>query len=526
MSPPPPIQQSPLQWTKSQRGRIWERDLDECEMFYRAVIRNGSGCHPVTACASFAITSRSDSGSGGVITHEKEVQNALQRAWIMLRYEHPTLRSRVEHYKERKENERLKRVYEPFASSEGETSWVGTTFKVIDVDCDDVDGLNWFNEHASSAFEMPTVFLLRSKKKETEVGRTTAGTVFLRCPHDITDGVGVLQLLDQLFEHAARAFEEGGKYSLPEWGNEHERLSPCLRVAAGIPDRLSEAQFDRFQQVQTRNGSIYNHPALLGLPSSSSASSRTHPRIQRLAICVSRSLTEKVLLSCKAIAPGVSVTHVFMAALASALAELQLRKEEPYPVRYVNHSMINLRPYCREPYNRPDHAAATYHTISAQALMVDVTVPSSGSNSEDVVNLSELAVKVRDFYNSIRPVVSSKEPQEQVLLAPFTFKGFTPLAGSDPHAASDPPFCPVALSSIGNIASRVKGKHGPFELTNVWAASEPLGAGVALFLGSWDCQIQLSGVFDTRYHNAEYVEKFLNRILHRVYKGLGIREDC
>jgi hypothetical protein len=66
----------------------------------------------------------------------------------------------------------------------------------------------------------------------------------------------------------------------------------------------------------------------------------------------------------------------------------------------------------------------------------------------------------------------------------MSFKAFTPPAGSDPHAVPDPPFCLIALSSIGNVASMVAARHGPFELTNVWAASDTVGAGVVLFLGS------------------------------------------
>lgn len=33
-------------------------------------------------------------------------------------------------------------------------------------------------------------------------------------------------------------------------------------------------------------------------------------------------------------------------------------------------------------------------------------------------------------------------------------------------------------------------------------------------------------MFDTRYHNAEYIEKFLGRILNCVCKGLGIDEHA
>jgi hypothetical protein len=37
--------------------------------------------------------------------------------------------------------------------------------------------------------------------------------------------------------------------------------------------------------------------------------------------------------------------HIFTAALALAVCELQAQKKDPYPVRYVGHGMINLRPF-------------------------------------------------------------------------------------------------------------------------------------------------------------------------------------
>ncbi|KAL4877831.1 hypothetical protein BJY04DRAFT_221796 [Aspergillus karnatakaensis] len=99
-------------------------------------------------------------------------------------------------------------------------------------------------------------------------------------------------------------------------------------------------------------------------------------------------LTE-ILTRCKAIGPGVGVTHVFMTALAVAPASLQPEKEDeagdaPYVTRYVNHSMMNLRPFCQTPYDSLAHAAVAYHTISAQALATAVEVPATSSAQENV----------------------------------------------------------------------------------------------------------------------------------------------
>ncbi|KAI6081285.1 hypothetical protein F4821DRAFT_32930 [Hypoxylon rubiginosum] len=506
------IQPHRFEWRKSVKG-VWERDIDECEEFYRLSAREGSGCYPVTGYASFTTDLSSTTATANESDNDDEIgrriQDAFRKAWMTLCYRHPTLRSRIEHDETSKQ---WRRVYSTFKNKDEEQDWLSLTFKTVDID---VAPMQWFNTDSTN-FEVPTLFLVRSKA-ETQCNQN----VFLRCPHDITDGVGTLQLVDQLFAHAATACDQGVKYVLPTWGDEHKQLSPSLRVAAAIPESFSDAQNERFKEIQTRNGTVYNHAGLLGLPSTSAAAVSQKGKRQRLSKIVPKDTTGNILRGCKTIAPSISVTHVFLSALAQALSELQPQKKESYLVRYVNHSMINLRPYCRDPYNTPDHAAAAYHTVSAQALGIGLIVP--GASASKANDLSQIAVKVRDYYKTVRPVFSI---DDQVLLAPLMFKALTPAPSSDPHAVSDPPFCPVALSSIGNVSSMVSPMHGPFQITNTWAASEPIGAGVALFLGTWDGKIELSSVFDTRYHDAAYVEKFLGRIVNCVGRGLGIDQHA
>ncbi|KAI8716702.1 hypothetical protein NCS52_00964400 [Fusarium sp. LHS14.1] len=502
---------SRLQWQMSPEG-IWARDVDECERFYITSSRKGNGCFPVSGCASFNVN---PVDSVPTIDEEDRVEAALKKAWIMLRHQHPTLGSRIEHDEN---SDQLRRLYQSFNTDDEQESWVDSTFKVVDTD---VGPLEWFNNNTGAAFETATVFFVRSKGQDSY-----RHTIFLRCPHDVSGGVGVLQLVNQLFDYAALAFKQGDDYSLPKWGKEHENMSPCIRIAANMPDSLTEAQTKRLKEIQSQNGTIYKHQGLLTLPSRSTPADGVKPaRLIRLSHTVPKDLTSKILRGCKDVAPGVSVTHVFVSALAMALSEVQTQKEDSYPVRYVNHSMINLRPYCQEPYNTAAHAAAAYNTISTQALGIDLVVPgSSDETTEDhAAKIRKVLPQVQQFFNDIRPVTSD-EIHEQVAFAPSTFKSFTSPSGADPHAVSEPPFCPVALSSIGNVSSMVQQRHGPFELTNVWAASEPMGAGVALFLGSWDGQLELSGVFDTRYHEPSYVERFLGRILICVRGGLGIDE--
>ncbi|KAJ4249105.1 hypothetical protein NW762_012439 [Fusarium torreyae] len=498
-------QSTRFQWQPSSHG-AWERDLDECEEFYRSSTKRGQGCFPVTGCVSFQLKTLD-------VDSDSRVAEALQKAWTYLRYQHPTLGSSIERDDKA---DKWKRAYRPFQNDEHQACWLRSTFKTVD---SDTSALKWLDQAAPS-FDVPTVFLVRSKEDAPRQ------TLFLRCPHDITDGVGILQLVDQLFVQASLAYVQRDEYRnvFQDDSLEHPGLSPSLRIAASIPESLSESQMERFQDIQTKNAAIYNHPGLLSLPSSSDHSSPLDGRVHRLSISIPEAISTRILTGCKAVAPGISVTHVFTSALVLALRDLQPRKHDPYPVRYVNHAMVNLRPYCSPPYDSPDHAAAAYHTVSAQALGIDLVVPGSTDDTEaQASELSRVAIEVRDFYKQVKPVLLG-DVHEQIFLAPLTFKTLSPPPGSDPHSVPEPPFCPVALSSIGNVAALVTAPDDVFELTSVWAASEPIGAGTAVFLGGWNGKIELSSVFNTQYHQPEYLNRFLRSIVDHVYKGFGIGE--
>ncbi|KAM0387045.1 hypothetical protein ACHAQC_011111 [Fusarium culmorum] len=470
------------QWKESSTG-LWHRSIDECEQFYRLYTKPEHGCYPITACASFQ-------GKDSNVNPGANVECALRNAWTFLRYRHPTLGSSIEGSDQA---DTWERVYRPFQTGDDIESWLNSTFKIIETD---ESALSWFNNYAPS-FHMPMVYVVQS-------GLEAQQTVFLRCPHDITDGVGILQLLDQLFVHAAKFYGKARefKYPLPDT-DLGTRLSPSLRVAASIPDLLSEAQTKLFQELQTTNGNICNHPCLMGLPTSDYHDSA--PDMKRIAVSVSREVSSQVLVGCKKIAPGVSLTHVFIAALTMALGDLQPPQDKTYTAR-------------------PNHAAAAYHAVSSQALGIDIRVPGSADDDTKVDALSELAVRVRDLYQKLKPDLSNNT-HEQALFAPQVFQTLSPPPGVDPWAVQKAPFCPVALSSIGNLTTIVGGSDGVFELTKVWVASQPISAGVALFLASWDGQIELSSVFNAQYHDGGFVERFITKILTHVSKGLGIDGD-
>ncbi|KAF5649091.1 uncharacterized protein FTJAE_1087 [Fusarium tjaetaba] len=491
-------------WQRSHSG-VWERQIDECESFYWLYTKEGHGCYPITACASFQLKLSPND------THGHDIE-AFKNSWVFLRHKHPTLGSHIE-----RDNETgtSKRIYEPFKDNEDVDTWLSSTFNVISTD---KSALEWFNDDAP-IFTVPTVYIVQSKED------TSHQTLFLRCPHDITDGVGILQLLNQLFTHVSQFYTRPAKYFYPLPDNDlGARLSPCLRVAASIPDPLSKAQVQRFNKISAKNGEMYNHPGLMGLPPTASPGIKAEFRAKRVAVSVPKGISAQILAYCKTLGSGVSLTHVFVSALAMALAEFQPRKQEAYPVRYVDRPMLNIRPFCQEPYSSPGHAGAAYHAVCAHALGIDLEVPGLEVGKDLATKtLPQIATQVRDFYNKHKPNLS-EDIHEQVLFAPLTFRSQFPPPGADPWSASDPAFCPVSLSSIGNLSSVVATSNEMVELTNVWVASQSIITGVAIFLGSWDGEIELSSVFNSQFHSEEYMKRFLECILNRVYEFCTSRD--
>ncbi|KAF4420376.1 hypothetical protein FACUT_11196 [Fusarium acutatum] len=467
-------------WQRSPSG-MWERQIDECESFYWLNTKEGHGCYPITACASFQLKRSSNSGHGDDI-------EALENAWVFLDIS-------TRHWAP------------PFENNEDVDTWLSSTFNIISTD---KSALEWFNDDAP-IFTVPTVYVVQSK------GDTSHQTLFLRCPHDITDGVGILQLLNQLFNQASRFYIQPAKYSYPLPDDDlGARLSPCLRVAASIHDPLTEAQVQRFQEISAKNGELYNHPGLMGLPPTSSPGIKAELKAKRIAMSFNKSMSAQILAGCKKLGSRVSVTHVFVSALAMALAEFQPRKQEDYTVGYVDRPMLNLRPFCKEPYSSPDHAGAAYHAICAHTLGIDLEVPGLAVDKDVTTKtLPQIATEVRDLYNRHKPTLS-EDIHDQVLFAPLTFRSQLPPPGTDPWCVSDSPFCPVSLCSIGNLSSVLAPSNEMIELTNVWVASQPIITGIAIFLSSWNGEIELSSVFNSQFHSEEYMLRFLECILNHV----------
>ncbi|PTU23589.1 hypothetical protein P175DRAFT_0455566 [Aspergillus ochraceoroseus IBT 24754] len=499
------LEPSDYVWTETQPGR-WERDVDEVEQFYTSLEKRyeGSGRYffAMTGYISFSV-----SGT------DQEVEDALRKAWLRLRYDHPSIGSRVEYCDAQK---KCRKVYEMVPSPESQQKWLDTTLCIVPTK---LSGLQWCNADPPVP-KLPTLFLIKSRIPSRGVFKAD---LVLRCHHDIIDGIGTLMLFNNLFKHAAKALEQGDAYPLPSFGNEFTRLSPPLRVAAGLPPVLSAHRQACLDKIISYNVALKKGVEITSLPYRKGP---TNPgKHQRVAITLSSEQTHRLLRACKAL--GLSVTHAYHTALAIVIRDLQKRQSRPRTVRYISHSLINERPHCTEPYDSPAHAVSLYHSTSGGCLAIDLIVPAASIGARDRVfdysilrrrEYMKVASVVRQFY------LRTRNDKDHINMVPSYWAMGTYPYPPDNHTPPVPKpndHPSVSISSIGTLDKTISPIHGAFELDNPWVTGEELGTGLGLFLGTWRGRLTLSAAFNDAWHTRNEALAFLDRCNVITIQALG-----
>ncbi|KAL3468859.1 hypothetical protein BJX99DRAFT_268966 [Aspergillus californicus] len=504
-----------LAW-KATTPRRWERDIDEAEQFYTSLAKafegTGRTFFAITGFVSFSVPLPAGESMNEA---SKNIEEALQKAWVRLRYDHPTIGSRVQYNLETK---KCKKVYETFSASYTQQDWLDETFKVIS---EGVSGQEWCNSDPPVP-DLPTLFLVKTETGTVDEhnGRTRADLV-LRAHHDIIDGMGTLLLFNNLFSHAARAYDEQSSYTLPKFGDEIVRLSPPLRVAASIPPSLHPQQAIRIQEILEFNAKLREDVEIASLPFK--RDKQGPGKHQRVAITLSREETQQLLAACRD--ANLSITHAYHTAIALVVRDLQERHHEERRICYINYSLINERAHCVEPYSTSAHPASVYHSVSGRALAIELTVPGSSSPTnltgatETQREYIHIADKIRAFYLDIR------NDEEHISLAPAYWNMATIPYPGDGKTLPVPPrneSPSVSISSMGVLDKVISHTYGLFEVEDPWVTGEELGTGLGLFLGSWKGGITLSAAYNDAWHDREEVLEILERCNRATLSGLGV----
>ncbi|RYP37058.1 hypothetical protein DL767_003121 [Monosporascus sp. MG133] len=478
-----------LVWCEASPG-LWQRAVDEVERFYAALTKlyEGSGRN------FFAMTGHISLEVGTAGSHSREdverrIEDAVRKGWVALRYDHPTIASRVV---QDPGTGKFSKIYRTSKTDVQRDQWLENTVKVVSKGQTGMERAN----SDPPVPGLPTLFIIRPPPSST-CSRVVRRDLVLRSPHDIVDGIGTLYLFGNLLDHVSSCECAAGAYQ-----------AQLRRLSDNAAQNAAAAEGDESLTV-------------LGIPFKPGA---TLPgKHQRIAVTFSKEQTSRLLAACKAAAA--TVTHIFHAATAIVVRDIQERPPTTSRVRYVNYILKNERASCVEPYNTSKHAVAAYHSVSGKSLTVDMAWPGAGDSdaSQESGRKKEFlgAVQImKDFYDEVR------NDSEHYALVPSIFAAGTPAL---PSPATGPPPVPppktkpsVSISSIGRIDPIIKPTLGDFEVYSPWVTGEELGNGLGLFLGTYRGELCLSAAYNDAWHDEEEVFGFLKHCEHVVFRGLSI----
>ncbi|KAI1062256.1 hypothetical protein LB506_006426 [Fusarium annulatum] len=498
-----------FQWHQAKRG-VWQRHIDEIEQFYSTmvVLYEGSGRMFFGMTGHVSLSIQHTKGS----SHDTdlEVDEALRKAWLALRYAHPTLASQVTQDVESGE---WTKTYRELQGEVDKDAWLERT--LVHVSNGQTD---------PPAPKLPTMFILHLPAEKGDDGSVTARRdLVFRSPHDIIDGIGTLMMLNNFISLASEAHQKGNSYEPPALdGSETSNLSSSYRVAAQIPETPDQAQLDRLKQMAAQKAAAASDPSVEILALPYRQGDLLPGRHQRLALTLTREETQQLLKACKMV--GATPTHVFHAAAAMVVRDLQDKPTQTKRVRYINYILRNERSSCQEPYSTARHPAAVYHSVSGQSLVVDMdlhpapTEPDAQTRKKEFLSILET---VKDFYLTV------KQDEEFYVLAPTMFSQATPSlpSGPRPLPVPEPNAHPsVSISSMGRTDAIVAPETDAFEARDPWVTGEELGNGLGLFLGTFRGELCLSAAYNEAWHIETDVKEYLERCKKVVFSGLGIIE--
>lgn len=454
---------------------------------------------------------------------EQRLEAALRHGWLALRYNHPTIASRVSHDPA---TGQVVKTYRTCPSDKERDAWLAETFVAI---ATGETGEEWANSDPPAP-KVATLFAL--KPRTTASGSSTSNAaridLVLRSPHEIVDGIGTLHMFNNLVRLAADAYDAGGASKNPSFdGSETANLSPPFRIAANVPTELTERQKQHLAEQNAHKAAASQDEGgikVLALPYRQGTDAPG--KHQRVALDFSERDTAALVAACKGL--NATVTHAFHAAIAMAVRDIQERKPQAQKVRYVNYILRNERKSCVDPYNTPKHAVAVYHSVSGRALTVDMTLPASGAAvnpADGVAEFRSIIEKIRHFYEAVRDDVD-----HYALSLPIWEAGCPELPKGDafPPVPPVPPPSPkpsVSISSMGNVGSIIAPRHGQIVVDKPWVTGEELGNGLGLFLGTFRGKMSLSAAYNDSWHDKAEVEGFVYRCKDIVLAGLGLLES-
>jgi hypothetical protein len=172
----PPSRYPQYTWQQTEPGH-WEREIDEAERFYTCLAKSYEGSKRMYFAITGFVSISVDTVNG---SNGHEVEEALRKAWLKLRYDYPTLASRVSYSIERQRYIKSYTVFDPSNADSQTESWLGQTFVPI---TPGVSGLDWCNSDPLAP-EIPTLFIITPPYASANEQAIVHRDLVFRSPHD------------------------------------------------------------------------------------------------------------------------------------------------------------------------------------------------------------------------------------------------------------------------------------------------------------------------------------------------------
>ncbi|KAL2759300.1 hypothetical protein ACRALDRAFT_1079512 [Sodiomyces alcalophilus JCM 7366] len=502
-------------WRQTEPG-VWKRSLDEVEGFY-------AGAHLVYAATGrkyrfvtghFSLDFHPPSGSSAKDI-EAQADDALKKSWTALRYEHPTLACITE--RDPVTGDFIK-VYRNNDPATFDATFVTLPAKLS------------AEEHANADPPHPdySTLCVIPTPGSSEPGRPLRREIFFQIAHDNIDGMGGWLLLGDYVRLVGRAFAEGANFHVPVCdGSEAERLSPPLRVAAAIPPTPSESLQKRLANLGEELAAS-NPPEgtrTLSIPYKKGVTKAGKQKVVHLTI--GEEENDAIVKACKA--AGISVTHAFHTAIPFVLLNMHAseRGAEPIPMRQSSLLLRNERPNCVPPYDTK-HPATVYHSISVQAIPVDLTLPPLGEKGqledegERKTRFLEAARTVKQWYQKF-----SADP-EYAALGIAVYGNVWPLPPVGAEPGPPPPHegdAGALLSSLGRIDGVIPPRPSDsLEVSDTWMVAHILGPEIAVYLTGYRGRSDFRIAYNDAWHEREEMGDFLAKVYSEVLWQFGIQK--
>ncbi|KAI0879779.1 uncharacterized protein GGS22DRAFT_198881 [Annulohypoxylon maeteangense] len=389
-------------------------------------------------------------------------ETRLRSAWKALRFRHPDIALEL------LENEKR---YEPITSTEALETWADSTF--------------YIETAVSSADEHFSLNLKTGTASATCHWIPASGEVAIVSSHWRWDGRGLMMMMHEFLLCL------GGQSSQPAplSGTEARKLVPTLDLLVGTPVEGTDKEWPGL--VDKLLAPLNEGSPSIGLPIIPDALPGNTRRIEAI---IPRKGTAALLTACRD--RHIRLTAALHASVVSETARYQ-QSTSSATARYKSWAVFDLRKYCPTPFDGPLHAPSL-RTI-ALPLSVDAKA-----------DWDTLAASIHSIYQqSFAPGRNSL----MYLRVPYLEKATEILATAAPTTEPN-------LSNLGVMDDYVRKNYGDVTVRDAWLAVQMLSRQLYVHTWSWDGELHLSISYNEAFYQADFVEKWLERLKNTLLTKL------